>query len=68
MPSAALETALTEGKGLAKKTVQEAMKILVQDLGVVRKKERKKNGVTWVYFKDKEPSELREDRELRQDL
>ena len=67
MPSAALETALTD-KGHAKKTVQEAMKILVQDLGVCRSKERKKNGVTWVYFKDKEPSELREDRELRQDL
>jgi hypothetical protein len=67
MHSTALETALTD-KGHAKKTVQEAMKILVQDLGVCRSKERKKNGVNWVYFKDKEPSELREDRELRQDL
>ena len=67
MHSTALETALTD-KGHAKKTVQEAMKTLEGEGALCRSKERKKNGVTWVYFKDNEPLELREVRDVRQDL
>jgi RecA-family ATPase len=67
MHSTALETALTD-KGHAKKTVQEAMKTLEGEGALCRSKERKKNGVTWVYFKDNEPLELREVREVRQDF
>lgn len=67
MHSTALETALTD-KGHAKKTVQEAMKTLEGEGALYRKKERKKNGATWVYFKDNEPLELREVREVRQDI
>ena len=60
--SARLEVVLTGEKGLAKKTVQEAFKALEAESVFHRKKERKKNGRTWVFFADKEPSELREDR------
>lgn len=62
MLSARLEVVLTGEKGLAKKTVQEAFKALEAEGVFHRKKERKKNGRTWVFFADKEPSELREDR------
>jgi polyhydroxyalkanoate synthesis regulator phasin len=68
MLSMALESALTDAKGLAKKTVQDAVKTLVNKGALCRSKEQKKNGVTWVYFKDKEPLELREVREVRQDI
>ena len=68
MLSTALESALTDAKGLAKKTVQDAVKTLVNKGALCRSKEQKKNGVTWVYFKDKEPLELREVREVRQDI
>lgn len=62
MLSARLEEVLTGEKGLAKKTVQEAFKALEAEGEFHRKKERKRNGRTWVFFADKEPSELREDR------
>jgi hypothetical protein len=62
MLSARLEEVLTGEKGLAKKTVQEAFKALEAEGVFHRKKERKRNGRTWVFFADKEPSELREDR------
>lgn len=62
MLSARLEVLLTDEKGLAKKTVQEAFKALEAEGVFHRKKERKRNGRTWVFFADKEPSELREDR------
>jgi len=65
MLSARLETVLIEEKDLAKKTVQEAMKVLEAEGVINRRKERKRNGRTWVFFEDKEPSELREDREDR---
>jgi hypothetical protein len=62
MLSARLEVVLTGEKGLAKKTIQEAFKALEAEGVFHRKKERKRNGRTWVFFADKEPSELREDR------
>jgi len=62
MLSARLEEVLTGEKGLAKKTVQEAFKALEAEGVFLRKKERKKNGRTWAFFADKEPTELREDR------
>ena len=62
MLSARLEEVLTGEKGLAKKTVQEAFKALEAEGVFHRRKERKRNGKTWVFFQDKEPSELREDR------
>lgn len=62
MLSARLEEVLTAEKGLARKTVQEAFKALEAEGVFHRKKERKKNGRTWAFFADKEPSELREDR------
>jgi hypothetical protein len=62
MLSARLESVLVEEKGLAKKTVQEAFKALEAEGVFHRRKERKRNGLTWVFFADKEPSELREDR------
>jgi hypothetical protein len=65
MLSARLEIVLVEEKGLAKKTVQEAMKVLADEGVFLRRKERKRNGRNWVFFKDNEPSELREDREDR---
>jgi hypothetical protein len=65
MLSARLESVLVEEKGLAKKTVQEAMKVLEAEGVFHRRKERRRNGRTWVFFEDKEPSELREDREDR---
>jgi len=62
MLSARLEAVLVQEKGLAKKTVQEAFKALEAEGVFHRRKERKRNGRTWVFFADKEPSELREDR------
>lgn len=62
MLSARLEALLTEEKGLAKKTVQEAFKALEAEGVFHRRKERKQYGRTWVFFADKEPSEVREDR------
>jgi hypothetical protein len=65
MLSARLESVLIDQMGLAKKTVQEAVKALVA-LGVFnRKKEQRQGGRTWVFDPDKEPSELREHREDR---
>lgn len=65
MLSARLEAVLTDEKGLAKKTVQEAMKALEAEGVFHRQKERRRGGRTWVFFEDKEPPELREVREVR---
>ena len=62
MLSTELERVLIEEKDLAKKTVQQATKALVAEKIIERRKERTRDGKTWVFFKGKEPAELREDR------
>jgi hypothetical protein len=65
MLSAMLERVLVEERGLARKTVQEALKALGAEGVIERRKERCRNGRNWAFFPDSEPAALREDREDR---
>jgi predicted transcriptional regulator len=66
MLSEMLKRVLVEERGLAKRTVEDALKAMQAEGLIDRRKERRKDGRTWTYFPDSIPAELRDDRELRE--